>query len=298
VLLLTAGALWWVFREVPFSSVLSALSHADPAFFGLGVVVSLWFNVVASALAFRSAVRATGSTLTRAGALRATLGNLALHNVLPSGSGTLGLAAIVHRRDGVPGPPAAFAAVFLLWLKLCAVLALGSAASLYAHVAPELRAALWIASLGCVTLGLVLYELGPRLARWAPFKRVSLRLGAAATMPALRAGPMLWTLLHVSSVVVGETVLFGLVLHAMGQNVAWMEVLARVPLVLVAAKLPLTVLGLGTREAAALLLLAGLSPEADIVAGTLLFLALTQLLPAALGALFTRWSVGSVWAQR
>ncbi len=289
-LLCTASVLALVFFRVPVHGVLTTTARADLGVLCTALLLSLWLNTASSALALRGCVRACGAELSRAEALRATLGNLSLHNALPAGSGNLGLAAILVRRQAVSLDAALRATVITLWLKLCLLLLLGCGASFLLPVEPGLRVSLALLAAAALVGGYLAQVFGPPLAQRAPWPRLQRVLALVGGAQVAKRGAWFWATLHTSVVVFGELVVFFLALHALGAPVAWLEVAARLPLVLIAAKLPVTLLGLGTREAAALVLFAGLLPAADIVAGTLLFLALTQLLPAALGALFLRWS--------
>ena len=289
-LLCTAGALALVFFRVPVHGVLATAARADPGVLCTALLLSLWLNTGSSSLALRGCVRACGAELSRAEAMRATLGNLSLHNALPAGSGNLGLAAILVRRQAVALDAALRAAITTLWLKLCLLLLLGCGASFLIPVEHGLRASLTLLAAAALVGGYLAHGVGRQLAQRAPWPKLQRVLSLQGSAQVAKRGAWFWATLHTSVVVFGELVVFFLALHALGAPVAWLEVAARLPLVLIAAKLPVTLLGLGTREAAALVLFAGSLPETDIVAGTLLFLALTQLLPAALGALFLRWS--------
>ncbi len=292
---LTATLLVLVFSKVPLAAVGDALSRTNLGLILGTAVVALWLNTAQSAAAFRNAVVAAGASLSWPSALRATLANLTLHNLLPAGSGNLGRVAVVHRRDGIPLPTALLATSFLLWLKFACLLLLAFAGSLLTPLASSVTQL----SLGATTatwigLGAMAHFLIPRLARHMPWSGLQRLATALTRRPLLTRRPALVATAHSFILVAGEVVIFLLALRALGHDIPWGVVLTRTPIILLAAKLPLTVLGLGTREAAALLLLSDFVPAQDIVGATLLLLTLTQLLPATLGAGFTRWFVGDI----
>jgi uncharacterized membrane protein YbhN (UPF0104 family) len=64
---------------------------------------------------------------------------------------------------------------------------------------------------------------------------------------------------------------------------------AYLPLVAIAAKVPVTLLGLGTREVLVVVLLGSMAPAATLAGAAILFSAVEYVLPAALGAALT-WS--------
>jgi len=62
--------------------------------------------------------------------------------------------------------------------------------------------------------------------------------------------------------------------------------LSRLPLCLLAAKLPIAVMGLGVREALVVLAFVSVAPADGLLAASLLFSAVEQVLPGVVGLLF------------
>lgn len=269
--------------------VLRAAAALDPLRFALVAALFLLFNTVQSAEVYRWGLRALGCPLPYRACLAATAGGIAIRAVLPAGVGAMARAAYVHRVHGAGLAQATGAAVLVLGIKL---IWLQGAALLGWALLPD-RAAWHGAALGVVLAGsLFALALAPRLCGALEGRLGGGKLGRvtdalARALTRLRPAALVPAALHSGVSVNVELVLYGLILDGLGGNAKPVLVLAFFPLCVIGAKLPLTVMGLGTRDALAMLLLRGAADRPTLLASTLLFLAADQLIPALLGAALT-----------
>ncbi len=257
----------------------AAIVRADAALFAFAVLLSLVLNTFQSAALLRSALRATGVVVPFRGALAATTGSLTAHATLPVGSGHALRVAYLCRVHGAD-PVAGSAAVALILLLKLAVLA-GSAllgCALLPAPSPWLLTALVAALVAVPAAPFV----GPAL-----LGRLRAR-GRAARLTAVRAQaqvrPLIGAAAHATISVLAEIVVFGILLRATGGAPDPIRLAVLLPLCIVASKLPFTPMGLGTREAAVLALLGGMGSPPTLLAASLLFGVVEQILPGALGA--------------
>jgi uncharacterized membrane protein YbhN (UPF0104 family) len=250
-LLLLALLAW----KLDLGSVTSALGRADLGLLLAALLVALVSNSVGSAEVLKHVMNAVGAELSRRQALAATLFNLAPQAALPLGTGHASRALYLSRAHPIEPSRAAASVPVLLGVKLCALVLLAVIG--FCVDTPAL------ALLGVVALGV-----GFVLAERAGVRRV--RALGRALVAALAL-----TLLQV--------VLFHLVLHALGAALPFTAALSRVPVCLFVAKIPLGWMGFGTRETGALLAFQGLADPGVVVAGSLLFGVMDQIVPGLVG---------------
>jgi uncharacterized membrane protein YbhN (UPF0104 family) len=285
--LVTLGVLLVVALKVEPGPIIDALEGLSPAWVIAAALVALLFNTLQSAEAFRWALRSFGVRIGYGTALTATAGNMAIKAALPAGAGELARVAWLHRTCSVDPMRSTAAIAALLWLKLLWLLAISLAGSLLVAGQAVTRIAL-LASL-CLAASLPLVA-----RRWMRepddargWHRIAAALGR--TTRAARPASLVLCGLHALLAVTAEIGVFAMLLHACGGRVDAVHIAAWIPLVIIAAKVPLTLMGLGAREGLVVLLLAGSSPEAVLAASALLFSAVEYVLPAAVGTALT-WS--------
>jgi uncharacterized membrane protein YbhN (UPF0104 family) len=282
--LCTVVVLGWVFSRVDLGRVSTALGHADPATLVAIAVFATLVNTLESAEGFRRALAVHGARVGYVAALKATVGNLAIFSAMPAGSGNLGRVLYLNRHHDVALGRGVAASATLLWLKLCTLFALSVLGASLTGSTELLR----IAAPG-LALSLALGMMASRLARlW--LTRRGTRGHALASALAEPSKPDALALalatVHAFILVLAEAAVFVWLLRAFGQSVPLAVVLARFPLVVIGSKVPITLMGLGTREALAVWLFSGWGPPESLLATTLSLSAVEQLLPAALGSLF------------
>jgi uncharacterized membrane protein YbhN (UPF0104 family) len=290
---LTGVVLAMVFCSVDIQVVLKTLYRADMGLFGVAAVVALFFNTVQSAEGFRQALRAFGARVPFASAFAATVSSLAIHAALPAGAGGAGRIAYLYRSAGIDVGRCTAAVVSLLWIKLCWLLGLALLGWGLTADASALRGGLLgLALLACVAS----YALGLRYAeriaarfpaagRLAPVSRVL--LPATTAMRQVRLGALAVTAMHALVAVSAELLIFGMVVYALGAIPDPVAIVAWLPLVIIAAKIPVTLMGLGTREGLVVVLLRAMARPEILLGAALLFSFVEHLLSALLGSLFT-----------
>jgi uncharacterized membrane protein YbhN (UPF0104 family) len=275
-------ALLWHLLEP--RQVVAALAGGDPLLIGLAALVALLFNTVQSAELQRWLIRGLGARAPYLEILTATVGNLAIQGTLPASFGHFVRASYLHRRCGVPLANATAAAVTGLWFKLCWLLALsvvGQALGrvtglvLVAALVLTVAAPLLVRRLGGVPLG------DGKLARAVA--------AVAESAGAVRPVPLLVGAGHALISVVAEVGIFWLLLLAMGVQASPAMLLFTFPMVILGSKVPVTPMGLGTREAMVVVLLSGVAQPEVLVAAALAYSVLEHLLPSLVGTVFT-WS--------
>ncbi len=255
-LAISAALLWLVVRGLDVGQLFALLARARVAPLLAAVVVALAVNGPLSAWALQAALAAHGvAPLPYRAAFEATLGHLALHAGASAAVGKSARAVYLARCHGANVAGALRAEVSLLGLKLLALVVLASAGAL-------LSGHEWGA--GSVVLVLAL------VAVW--MKRRGSGVVRAFSLAMVMG--------------LGQLVVFALALSALGAVVPVAPLLFWFPLCLVGAKIPLSAMGLGLRESLVVLLLRGsASPEA-LLAASLSFTAIEQVLPGLLGILF------------
>jgi uncharacterized membrane protein YbhN (UPF0104 family) len=281
----TAAALglWWWLARASAGDLLGALGRISPR----AIVVALALSFLAlwvGALRWQALLRVYGAvTVPPLGLLlRAYLEGVFFNTFLPANVGGDVLRAHVTRKV-FPGAAGAYLIVAIERVFGLAGLCLLASSMLLLRPIPGLRAGPWLAAVG------VLVALGaaasPVLVRRMG-GRLSGRLGELArSAPEVRRSSLLLAVLALS---VGTQVLAALTGHSLVASlhpeVTVAESLVRVPVALAATYFP-TIAGLGAREAAFVVLLAGVGvSQADATAASLAFLGV-QLVVALTGGL-------------
>jgi len=261
--LITVGVLVAVVWLVDVRLIGSALSRTDPLWIAGAVVVSALINVVLGAEAIRFILQGLGVRISRSVALRATVGNLALQGVLPAATGNLSRAAWLVKTQQTPVAETTAAAVLTVIFKVTSF---------------GILAGLGWAWMG----GSAMHGAGLALGLVAALVAVVIARKTASDWVALTAG-----FGFAGSMVGSELVVFYLILRALGVVADPALILAWMPLALIGAKLPLTVLGVGTREALVVVLFTGLADPAVLAAAALLHSFVVHVAPSVIGTALT-----------
>lgn len=287
---LTAAVLAVVLVQARPGPVLDALVEASPWWIAAAAAAALAFNTLQSAEVLRWCLRGFGVRIPYAKALAATAGNMAIKAALPAQTGEIARVAWLQRSCGVEPLRSTAAIASLLWFKVAALVAMAAAGLAAMAFEPRWLCTVVIllaAGTACVPVVLLCTGRSSVRADAAGWRRVPAAAAAAVSsaepLP-LAAGAAL------AAVSVGaEVAVFAMILVGLGGDADLPRILAFVPLVILGAKVPLTILGLGTREALVVVLLAGSGSSATLAAAGLSFSALEYLLPALAGLAFT-WS--------
>jgi uncharacterized membrane protein YbhN (UPF0104 family) len=284
----TLAVLCVVILKARPEAVLDVLSHADPIWILAALVVALASSTLQSAEALRWCLRGFDAAVPYRQVLAATAGNMAIKAALPAGTGEAARVAWLKRTCDVDPLRSTAAIAALLWLKLAGLAALALSGWAMLPVRDPVRGA-------CVAAGALLVVLLPVAAvRWgraraahgaSGWRRIPHAL--ASTLARARPGALAIGAAHALLSVTLEIAVFAMLLHSLGGRVDVAEILASLPLVVVGAKVPVTILGLGTREGLTVILLAGTNAGEVLAGAALLFSAVKYVLPALVGSALT-----------
>jgi uncharacterized membrane protein YbhN (UPF0104 family) len=271
-------------RFVDMKAALNALVSADLAWLFAAAVATLLAPVIVGWKLW-IVVRIVDVAVPFSRCWSAVLAAVTLNAVLPGRGGDFVRAGLLA--DGPGSTSLLLGAVLLERLVdvfTLGLLALLASASGDAGVVPWLGAA----ACGAAVLAVVAMALGHRV----PFKpELAERLGRAARR--LSARPGLGALLVLTSLLswLNNVGVLALCLEAVGGRVPLLALARAVPIAILAGIAPVTVGGIGTRDAALVALLARYGQPEAVVAAGLAYTALTSWFLAAFGLLALRREV-------
>lgn len=279
-ILVAAVLLYVQVRAVHPRALLDAIAQTTPSRLILALSISLFFKTVHSAVHLRTTLRAWGAAPPWRPVLDATVGGLAVREVLPASGFNLPRSAYLARRHGVPLATAAAAELAMLWLKLGWLLLAG----LGILWVPEVQDAYAMVScaglLGWLVLTMAAGPTTRRLQDWAPpdVQAWTSRLLRATRVTHPRA--MVSSAAHAGLAVGSEWLVFGVVLWSLNHPVPPLALATLLPAISIVTKVPLSFMGLGVREGLVLLLFAPYASPDVLLASGLLFSTVDRLLPA------------------
>ena len=292
VSLLILALLW---HAVDIRAIASAMGAAQPAWLAAGLACVVPLTAVT---AWRFCLLSR-TDLPLAASIRLALAASTLNMVLPSKMGDLAKAWVLHKRYGFDGGAALALVVFEKTIDMAALLAWGVLALCLVADHPAMLAA---AAALALLLGMLMLALSPlrlvpdlmrRGARWLPprahraaddFARQWALLAAWFWADRGRAG---FIGLISGALWAGHLVQIWLFARTLGPHVPLAGSMAGATLAILAGLLPFTMAGIGTRDAALVILFARwLSPAQGAALGVLA--TSRYLIPALAGLLFVR----------
>lgn len=285
----TVALLAWLAWRIDLGQAWRAARALDPAAFAGLLALSCGFNLGLYTDRWRRTLRALALPHPFARVLRVHLGTGALRLALPIHAGEFVNAAVLARIG--PGTFAQHvgAIAYLKFLNLiatCGLAGLGWAVASAGDAQLVSRTAL---ASGAVLLPALLPELAPvrdGLARLAA--RLHPRLGEALrdlliVYRTARLRDKLGLLAYSVVFQLSEVGVCHLLLRALGIPVSFGDTLLVAPVLMLVSSAPITVAGLGVREASALVLLAGTAPDARILAFGLCYSLIEYVMPLVVG---------------
>ncbi len=277
--------------QVPVAESMAAMAGADVSLASAATLLSLLCATLQTAELRRQALRAFRIEIPFRSALLATAGTLALHHSLPAGSGAAASIAYLRQRHGASMPRSIAAFAMIFWLKLVTLLVISllgwcalpqhtidwTVVAAAAVVLPALTVLLWI-------------SVSRPIRRWAGRTEVVGRmreLWLTVRRTPLQGRALALTVGHSLLSVLSDMLVFGLLLRALGARIDTAQLLAYLPLCLLGARIPISSMGLGTREALVLLFFSHVADAGVLFATSLLFSVIEHMLPALLGTLMT-----------
>lgn len=268
-------------RRVDPASVGRTLLAASPAPLAVACVVVVAV-VFGAAWKVRTVCAAGGMPVSYALALRAVLTATALNPLVPGRGGEL-VKALVLAPTPAQRPDAIALVIGERVLDLAVVAGFAIVAGAYAGVLEGVLAglAVWGVVVAAVAAGATLRTGLPEKVRAATEALSTLAADPSGLARAFGATAVVWS---------GNVVVAGACFLAAGADVSVPDVLAAAPVAILAGMIPVTVAGLGTREAALVLMLGDRADEAALVASGLLYTVVTVGVPWALGMVAAGWA--------
>jgi uncharacterized membrane protein YbhN (UPF0104 family) len=281
--LVSTGILVWLLRGIDRDALVGALDLRVAVVMGAALLVygaaTLWIEATSIQRLLRT-VPADLPLWTIARVKSASYLLAILHYAL----GAAALSLLLHRRADLPLARAASIVILVGSVDLIAVLLLAGVSTAWLRSGPGVHAGILLAALALFFGGLALLRvpasLGPleRLRELAIFE--GLRTVAPARLLELFALRIVFALCFVS--VCAAT------FHAFEVAVPFLHVVPGMLIVALVAALPIAVAGLGTSQAAFVLLFAGYASQAELLAMSLVLSAGLMLLRAGMGLVFAR----------
>ena len=279
--MVSVGILFAMLHRLDASRVWMTIRSGDWRWLIAAVAVTLMFPLL-GALRWRTIVSAMGCAIPFGAALRVTLAAFPLNTFLPSKAGDLVKASFLRKHGGfVP------LAGSVLLERLIDVLVLTSLSVIGAVWCGQ-RVILGLAALCALGAGggiLVLMNVG-RLPLPGRVKTKAEEIGRAARVtcrhPTAIMLVVLWSVLNWLGTMVESYCLF----RAMGVVVPLPTVVAVIPLAIFVGLVPVSLSGIGTRDGALVLLLAGMVQAETVLAVGLLYTAVSYWFLGVLGLPF------------
>ncbi len=288
--LITAGVLALLLTRFDGDSIVAALGSAEVSWLLVGLAGALVLRIFQAAELLRVALLAYGVRVPYRVALTTTVGSLGVQAVLPWGAGHTARIAYLSRAYGTDVSASSAATITIIWLKVilaCSLVVVGWVAL------PEAPLAVGVSMLALVAVlaatPALAMKLGPRLIRRNGGTGRLARVGAALCRieDNVRPAVLIGAGAHALFAVLANLAVFGVLLVAVGGPMAPLAILTYVPIAWLVARLPLTVHGVGTREAVVVVVLGSFAEPEVLLAASLLYSAVSFLIPALLGSVIT-----------
>lgn len=250
-------------------------------------LISLPINVVMAADKFMRILRFGHCRISLGESMFIRLASAPLKLVLPGKAGEAAKAFYLKRRSGLPLTTGLGAILFDKATNLVAALILLLSLT-YWYATPAVSSRYYLFALILVLVFLFLHRL-PAAGRWgsrlpARVKSSLARLTETFTAagPRGRLGFIIYSMVFEFSEIANTY----LALRALGVPIPMIEAVALVPIIILAGNLPLTIAGLGTREAAFVLLYSPWAQPGVLVSAGLLVSFIEYIMVSIIGLLF------------
>ncbi len=274
-------ALLGLAAAVDLSAVVRAMTGVHPGWIAIALILCLLNTLIAS-LRLRFFLAAAGTSRSLRRCWSAVMAGLTLNAFLPSRAGDL--VKGVFLADG-PDQRRTLLGVVLVE-RVFDVLILGALACTAAILMAWHSAALMAGVLTALPIGAFLLL---RYAHRLPaFRETFERLGRGARAVTSRPGPLFTAIGFAAWLWLNNTIVIWCLLNATGSSVRPGIVAAAVPLAIFIGLLPVSISGIGTRDAALAALLHGVAEPEAVVAAAMLYTVLGYWMLAAIGALTLR----------
>lgn len=281
-LLVSVGILWFVLTKADLSGLVRAVAGADLKWLLLAIVLSVTVNILIAGLQWQVYLRYLGLPLSFGENVMIKSALYVLRLVFPSKSGDLARALYLKAKHGFAYSSGVSATLFLVGANAGVLVAMGFVGALVGE-GLDSKITRWTGIATVIMLAgfFVFRSIKPKgegkvaviLARFhesfgLPFRQVLHIVGI---------GFFAFTVLNLT---------FYSITRAFDVQIPLLLVSAYIPLILIAGNLPGTLMGIGTREAATVWLLAGWASPETLLACGLAMTAVDKLLSVAIGAFY------------
>ncbi len=287
---LTIGVMALLLTRIDLEGVRQSLAGVDYRLLGVAILVSLGLQTVQTAVVLRQTLRGFGHEISFAASMETIVGNLAIHGALPAGTGSVVRMAYLRRTHGVQLGAAAAALISIHWFKLIWLVLL-SAVGWWLHGTGARGPAVLVSAvlLGMLAVTAVLPRLSRRFAGSRGPGRFGDALRALADLAEQLRPRALWKgALQTLPIIAGQLGNFAVLVAALGASVDATLIVAALPVCMIGAKIPVTFMGIGAREALVVVLMASMAEPGVLMAAGLLLSLVDHIIPALVGTLFTR----------
>jgi len=265
-----------LFRKIGSESFSSSLSGVRTGLLTAAVLISVGVNVFMGTDIWRCILNRMGCPITYWSTLVIRAGCAPFKFLMPLKSGEISKAIALKRIEGFPLAKGLGSVIFHRFLLVCSVGLLFMLGLIWNH--PETLP-------GLLAAGLALGAAGYFLSR-RPFFQKKLQLGALLSGFELGIGTRIALLGYCFLYMAAEVASSYILLLSAGVRAPVGLILLLVPVVILISHIPVAVGGIGTREAAIMVLFSGYAPAGSLLSAGLLISLVEYVLPVVIGVVF------------
>lgn len=274
-------SLYFLISKFDSHKIFNLLMKIDLRYFSLALLVTLTFPFL-GALRWRTVVKAMGGNIKILPCIRVTFASFSLNVFLPSKAGDLVKAAFLREHGGF----VALAGTVLLerLIDVCILAILSIFGSIYLKQKVILFCAvciLFIVIIGLFTLTRSHRFPIPQKVR-VKVDDIALSTKMLAKKPVELTWVIIWSVLNWLGTMVETYLIF----FALGYRVPFITILSILPIAIFVGLLPITISGIGTRDAALISLLVGIVPKPVSLSAGILYTVVSYWFLGIIGLFF------------
>lgn len=288
-------ALFWKIRP---TEVVRALRGIDVGLLLAALVLSTVNHALVAAERYRRIIQALGCRISLGEAILIRMGGAPIKGLLPVKSGELAKVLYLKRRHSFPYHSGILATALGYLISLLSFSLFILAGWVLAMDGPPNRFFFGLALIIGLPLVILVLARAPLGRAFSRFLRRT-QSDTLSRIPEALSGQLeglkregvrisFYSILLEGCKVINAFIIF----KALGMEVPFSVALFRIPLTIMAANLPITIGGLGTRETSTLILFSDYAPESILVAASLSTSMVNLFFPMMIGLLFTKRFLG------
>lgn len=289
----SASILWILFKRIDAGKVVYLIANSNFTLIILAIFISLSVNIFLGAVKWRSILSGLKYNLSFREVFYIRSGCLPLKVIFPLKSSELLKAFYLKRRDRIPAARAVSSIVLdktLNILTLMIIFLIGLFATKIAL--PRVFA---LSALLLITLFLFSTSAQGIVTKIAGSMHPKMRELSAALLSAfseIKIKKKLYLIVLSFVYQMSEIVNVYILFRAMSIPVPFVETLVFVPLIIIVNNIPITTLGLGTREGLVILLFRQYGPASALLGAGILVSFIEHVIPVLFGLFFVRYFIG------